>query len=337
MRRLWTRHHSEATRLDRARRRRERARKGLAVLPSALTLGNLVCGFTAIVQVATVQFDSDGVVTASGQSSLFSAGLLILLAMVFDALDGRVARLTHSTSDFGAELDSLCDAVTFGMAPGLMVVLLNPLSRFPAGSWGKAAWVFGVAYACGAILRLARFNVENSHDEEAHNSFKGLPTPAAAGVIGSLVMLQNFLVGPRGNRLSWLSEPLRHDLATGIINALPIIALGLGYLMISRHRYVHVVNVYLRGKTPFDHMNQLLLLGAVAALLIVLLPELCAVASFGTFALSGPLRSLALRSRRRLPSTTTETSAAPGPSNGADATASPAPSEPGASSAGGQS
>lgn len=295
--RLW-RPKSESARLQRAQIRRERARKGLSLLPSALTLGNLVCGFAAIVTVATLDMDAAGHITEAGQRSIFNVGLLVVLAMIFDALDGRVARLTKSTSDFGAELDSLCDAITFGLAPGMMVVLLNPLTRAPDGSfWGKAAWVFGVAYTCGAILRLARFNVENSHEESAHNSFKGLPTPAAAGVIASLVMLQNALVSPRGSRLTFLTDELRSDMALAIIHLLPLVALGLGYLMISKHGYTHVVNVYLRGRKPFDNLNRYLFFGALIALVVAWMPEFVAVLGFGGFALSGPLKGLIRRAR----------------------------------------
>lgn len=289
---------TESARLQRAQRRRARARKGLSLLPSALTLCNLVCGFGAIIKVATIQYEANGTLQASGESSLFYAGVLMLLAMVFDALDGRVARLTKSTSDFGGELDSLCDAITFGVTPGIIVVMLNSLTRFPSHTiWGKAAWVFGVAYACGAILRLARFNVENTHDESAHQSFKGLPTPAAAGVIASLVLFRCFLKSPRGEYLPFLSADARGVLGDGIITILPVVALALGYLMISRYRYVHVVNVYLRGRTHFDNLNTILLVGAISALLIAIYPELLAVLVFGGFAISGPAVSL-LRMRQ---------------------------------------
>jgi len=285
---------SESARAERAERRREQARQGLALLPSMLTLGNLVCGFAAIVKVATIKFAENGAITPEGQSALFWAGFLIMAGMVFDALDGRVARLTKSTSDFGAELDSLCDAITFGLTPGMIVVLLNSVVRFPSDHfWGKAAWVFGVAYACGAILRLARFNVENTHEEDAHNMFKGLPTPAAAGVIASLVMLQNFLLGARAqSRLYFIPEELRVQAASLLVTALPFVALYLGYLMISRHNYVHVMNVYVRGRFRFEQLGPLLLAGALGAFVIVLLPELVAVLAFGGYALSGPIGSL---------------------------------------------
>jgi CDP-diacylglycerol---serine O-phosphatidyltransferase len=306
MKRFWKKPQSESARLERVRRRRERTRKGLSILPSMLTLGNLVCGFGAIIRVALIKFDqSTGNLTQDSQDSLFYAGCLIFLAMIFDALDGRVARLTKSTSDFGGELDSLCDAITFGVTPGIMVVLLNPISRYPNGFWGQAAWVFGVAYACAAVLRLARFNVENTHDESAHDSFEGLPTPAAAGVIAAFVLFYNFLQGTRVEFLNVFGDNAPEILASWVVFILPVVALTLGYLMISRHRYVHIVNVYFRGRKSFDHLNSLLVIGALVALAIVYLPELVAVITFAGFALSGPLRTLkqtgSLNSPKRTP------------------------------------
>src|SRR5262249_28260071 len=142
------------------RRRRE---KGLAILPSLLTLGNAVCGFGAIIKVASIQWANG---PAHAFSSFRDAAVPILIAMRFDMLDGRVARMTRQTSDFGGQLDSLSDAITFGVAPAILVAVANSKERFPDHPfWAKTAWVFAAAYACGAILRLARFNVENKHDE----------------------------------------------------------------------------------------------------------------------------------------------------------------------------
>lgn len=293
MKRFWRRPLSESARIERVRRRKERTRKGLSLLPSLLTLGNLVCGFGAIIRVALIKFDPvTHNLMPESQQSLFYAGCLIFIAMIFDALDGRVARMTKSTSDFGGELDSLCDAITFGVTPGIMVVLLNPISRYPNSFWGQAAWVFGVAYACGAVLRLARFNVENTHDESAHNSFEGLPTPAAAGVIASLALLHNFLLGDRVEWLTFLGADAPALIANWVGYLLPVVALGLAYLMMSRHSYVHFVNVYMRGRKSFDHLNSLLVIGALLALFVVYLPEVAAVLVFGGFAISGPVKTL---------------------------------------------
>lgn len=271
---------------------RDRARRGLAILPSLLTLGNMLCGFFAIVRVASVQW-SDGAPTPV--NAFRDASLAILLAMVFDMLDGRVARMTRTTSDFGGQLDSLADAVTFGVAPGVLVAMTHSMARYasisPGGYpfWSKMAWVFGAAYAAGAVIRLARFNVQNSHDDEAHLSFKGLPSPAAAGVIATVALLSDFLLSPRANvRLSWIQPTLVESLGHRLLDLLPFVALGAGYLMVSTFRYVHVANRFLRGRKPFDYLAGALFLGV----LVALFPEVSAAVAFCGYALTGPVLAL---------------------------------------------
>jgi CDP-diacylglycerol--serine O-phosphatidyltransferase len=139
------------------------------LVPNALTLGNMSCGFLAIVAAAAGDFHR--------------AVILLALAVVFDTLDGRTARLLNATSQFGAELDSLSDAVSFGVAPAVLIYLavLQPL-----GALGQAA---AAAYFLCAALRLARFNVDSGPLSKA--SFSGVPTPAAAGYVMSFVLLRD--------------------------------------------------------------------------------------------------------------------------------------------------
>src|SRR5262249_37977213 len=152
--------------------------------------------------------------------------------------------------------------------------------------WAKTAWVFAAAYACGAILRLARFNVENKHDEEAHIQFKGLPSPAAAGVVATLVLLQTYFATERAERnLGWVEPGLLPAVAQSLTFVLPFVALLLGYLMVSQHRYIHLANRYLRGRKPFD-MLAMSLFGLV---LLALVPELLGALAFAAYALSGPI------------------------------------------------
>jgi CDP-diacylglycerol--serine O-phosphatidyltransferase len=251
--------------------RAERRKARLRVIPSLFTLGNAVCGFAAIVQVAALQFANGGIVNPE---NLAHAGWLILLAMVFDAIDGRVARMTETTGDFGAELDSLCDAVSFGVAPALMVAMSNA-KAISTPIFAKMAWLFGLAHACGAILRLARFNVENSHDEESHLSFKGLPSPAAGGTIVAAVLLQSFF---REHGLTVA--------ANVVATLLPFIALTTGYLMVSTVRYVHLPNRYLRGRKSILKIARIFFLGVI---LFALWPEVGLAFGFLGFALSGPI------------------------------------------------
>lgn len=266
----------------RRRRIRERAREGLALLPSLLTLGNMLCGFYAIVHVASVQWH-DGL--PSPERAFQHAAVAILLAMVFDMLDGRVARMTRTTSDFGGQLDSLADAISFGVAPAVMVAMLNSQARWDwspeAAFWARMSWVFGAAYASGAVIRLARFNTETaSHSEDAHRYFKGLPSPAAAGVIATLVLLFYYGQSARAERLSWIKPSL-----ISIPQLLPFVALAAGYLMVSQFRYVHAANVLLRGRKPFEYLTAVVFGGVLFALF----PEPMLALTFCGFALTGPL------------------------------------------------
>lgn len=267
---------------------RDRALRGLSLLPSLLTLGNLVCGFYAIVHVAAIEWE-DG--SPHPADSFQVAAIAIMLGMAFDMLDGRVARMTNSTSDFGAELDSLADAVTFGVAPGVMVAMLHAMGRYDNGApfWSKMAWVFGAAYACGAVIRLARFNVStDSHDESAHLEFKGLPSPAGAGVIATLVLLLSFLSSDRADqRLGWIDPNFVEQFSQILLNSLPFVALAAGYLMVSNFPYTHLANKYLKGRKPIEYLSAAIFLGA----LVALFPEICAAAAFCGFALTGPVGS----------------------------------------------
>lgn len=267
-------------------KKRRELRQGLAILPSLLTLGNAICGIAAIIKVAKIQWAVTEISPYYWANNLRDAALLILLGMVFDMLDGRVARLTRTTSDFGGQLDSLSDAVTFGVAPGIITIMANAEARFPAHPfWTKLAWVFGIAYACGAISRLARFNVENSHDEKAHLEFKGLPSPAAAGVIATLVLLQSYLLGTgTHNIVAPVETSYLMNAGYAITYLLPFVSLGLGYLMVSKFKYTHVANRYLKGRKPFYYLRILLVLGVCLALL----PELVGAVVFCGFALTGP-------------------------------------------------
>jgi CDP-diacylglycerol--serine O-phosphatidyltransferase len=235
------------------RRVRRQRLKYITILPSLFTILNGVFGFTAIIFAGkgsgTLSTDSQIPFFTFGSTTYFAmSGYMILVAMIADMLDGRLARKVQSTSSFGGQLDSLCDVISFGVAPAYL--MLNVLDTTIA-SIGLAdesfphrlIWLSAATYISCAALRLARFNVENEEDESAHMSFMGLPTPAAAGVIASLIIFH------------------QETLATfAIICILPFLALGISILMISRIRYPHVLNQYLRGKKPFAYLIRILLL-----------------------------------------------------------------------------
>lgn len=254
------------------------------MLPTLLTLGNAVCGFGAITILARVgpTFEITGV--DPNQSSIIwdpslqmvKAAQLIFLAMLFDALDGSAARLTNQTSEFGAMLDSLCDAVSFGVAPAFMMLkLTDPRHRLMetldsgavqsvAQSLGLTApfdygidflWAIAALFLACAILRLARFNVETD-DDDSHEGFSGLPSPAAASVIASfpigVMALKKRMVGD-GSLWSQFGDFALPGLAV----ILPFLTLAVAVLMVSRIPYPHLFNQILRGNQGRKQLLQL--------------------------------------------------------------------------------
>ncbi|MHC4618841.1 MAG: CDP-alcohol phosphatidyltransferase family protein [Planctomycetota bacterium] len=254
------------------RRVRRQRLKYITILPSLITILNGVCGFAAIVLAGKGAAVNAGQVSGSvegpfvvfgGRSCLAMAGYMVLLAMIADMLDGRLARMSQSTSSFGGQLDSLCDIVSFGVAPAFL--MLKMLEFKLAGIVGlhpamasllqRFIWLAAAAYISCAAIRLARFNVENEEDESAHMSFMGLPTPAAAGVVVSLVIFHQETLPEFAARNSLAYNVCENT----IMLLLPFVALGVAVLMVSRIRYPHILNVYLRGRKPVAHFLWLLL------------------------------------------------------------------------------
>jgi CDP-diacylglycerol--serine O-phosphatidyltransferase len=263
--------------------------RSIAMLPTLLTLGNLLCGFAAIHFVAKHLAGVDVFSAGHGRverwlpTHLSIAGYLIFMSMVFDALDGRVARLMRKTSDFGAQMDSLADVVSFGAAPAFLLIGL--VSKVLAGEGqvspiselitGRIVWIIAAIYVCCGALRLARFNVENVHDESSHMWFKGLPIPGAASVVASLAILHEEVLrrsqdGVFGDVLVWV---------------MPVVTLAVGLLMVSRVRYAHMVNRYLRGRRPWYMLFYFLLL--LASFMVY--PQLVLGIITLAYAASGPV------------------------------------------------
>ena len=274
---------SRAHRRRRLGRHRRRAYiRSVYFLPSLATLGNAVCGFGAMYVAA---FDDTNVgddpwARALLAHKFLAAAYLLLLAMVFDALDGRLARFARHTTDFGGQLDSLADVVSFGAAPAFIVLMLfkaeGPVVPFAVS---RLVWAVGGLYFCCAAIRLARFNVSNEHGEQHHFSFLGLPSPgAAAAVIGAVLIQQDLREwGFEGYRVA-------RSLSFVMTCLLPAIVLGAGLLMVSNIRYPHMVNRYLRGRRSIAR-----LLAGVAVLLLVVVAHryVFGIASLA-YALYGP-------------------------------------------------
>ncbi|MHC4552648.1 MAG: CDP-diacylglycerol--serine O-phosphatidyltransferase [Planctomycetota bacterium] len=246
----------------------------IKLLPSMITLVNGICGFAAIGLAAKGRYDA--------------ACYLIFVGMIADMLDGRVARMSQSTSSFGGQLDSLCDVLTFGAAPAFIVLsllmanfeaLVGSAKPFIGEYFERFIWIAGVGYLCCGLIRLARFNVENEEGESTHMTFTGLPSPAAAGVLAGLVMFYHDLLADSPANSAFFSF-----LLAAILYMLPFVTLGCGLLMVSRIRYPHVLNQLFRGRKPVTY---LLWVGLVGGMIFICGLQLSLVISFGIFALSG--------------------------------------------------
>lgn len=191
----------------------ERRRRGIYVLPNLFTTANLFAGFYAIVQAMNGQYEY--------------AAVAIFIAMLLDGVDGRVARMTHTQSEFGVEYDSLCDMLSFGAAPALVVY------EWALRGMGKLGWIAAFIYCAGAALRLARFNTNVGVVDKRF--FQGMPSPAAASLVAGLVWVVNDF-GVSG-------EDVR-----GYACALTIFA---GLTMISNVPYWSGKDINLRKSVPF--------------------------------------------------------------------------------------
>lgn len=234
--------------------------RGIYLLPNLFTTGALFAGFYAIVQAMNGRFEY--------------AAVAILIAMVLDGLDGRVARLTHTQSAFGAEYDSLSDMVSFGVAPALVIY------EFALQDMGKFGWIAAFVYCAGAALRLARFNtqLETVTDKRF---FQGLPSPASAALIAGFVwVMVEYDVA--GADVSWLAA---------------LIALFGGLTMVSNFRYYSGKEINLRRSVPFF----VILLVVLAFVLVSTSPPEVLFGVFVLYGLSGYGDALAQRLRRKKP------------------------------------
>lgn len=275
-------------------RRRRAAMKAIAVVPTMFTLGNLLCGFFAIFLASRDPLSRD---LPFQWSPLTFAALFVFLGMIFDALDGRIARLTHQTSELGEQLDSFSDMVSFGAAPAFMAIMLvmfgkpeTPfLTSHPNESLlDRVVIISGGLYVACAALRLARFNIEVASPSVAdHMSFKGLPSPGAAGTVVSLVLLHEHFLAPliRAERTTALSEQpeaMRLLLTKVVVIAVMVLV---ALAMVSRLRYVHVMNRYFRGR---EHFNTIVL-GLFLLTVVAILPQWTLAAGLVLYAISAPV------------------------------------------------
>jgi CDP-diacylglycerol--serine O-phosphatidyltransferase len=271
----------------------------IAVLPTLFTLGNLVCGFFAIVVLSRIekpgvgQFEEAPRIELKLESAkeltqaakefigsedpthnLMLCGALILLAMLFDAIDGQVARITRGVTDFGGQLDSLCDLVSFGLAPAILLVKMCP--QF-TNLHSEAIWSIAALFACCAALRLARFNVESDADDD-HTMFAGLPTPAAAAAIASFAILSYTLRNERA--FVTIENFAIYDL--WMQRLLPIFSVVIALLMVSRVPYPHPLTQFVRGHRSFAQVVAIVFsLVALLTVRVFAVPLLCVLFVIG--------------------------------------------------------
>lgn len=216
---------------------KEKIKKGVFFVPTMLTMGNILCGFFAII--------------ASFNEDWLPAAIAIGIAFFLDGLDGRIARLTDTETDFGLELDSLADLVTFGVSPAILAY-----TRWLA-AYERLGILLAFVFVCGAAMRLARFN---AHDvkEKSMDYFNGFPTPAAAGVVVSLYFIEYRLLTE-----SELLPPAVHQI---FIMAVPVVLLVLSYIMLSNLRYPTFKNITFHEEHPFGILFIMLCFVFIAAL-----------------------------------------------------------------------
>jgi CDP-diacylglycerol--serine O-phosphatidyltransferase len=240
------------------KKKRER-RRGVYVLPNLVTTASLFCGFYAVISAISGNY--------------YQAALSIMAAAVLDGLDGRIARITHTTSAFGVQYDSLSDLIAFGLAPAVLVFLwaLKPFNRF---GW-MAAFLYLV---CGA-LRLARFNVQSG--QVSHNYFVGLPIPAAASIVATTILFI-YQMGGTGS--------------TGYLIILIMIYV-LSFLMVSNIPYYSFKGLKLAERRSFNFLVAVVLIFVLVALepFVVL-----SVVILG-YVLSGPILALYRLKKKPLP------------------------------------
>jgi len=238
---------------DRARRR---FRRGIFLLPSLFTVANMFCGYACVVYAMRGEFET--------------AAPFIGIAIVLDMLDGRIARLTGTSSDFGVQFDSLADVISFGIAPAILCFAwgLAPL--------GRLGWAAGFLFLTATAMRLARFNVQSATADKRY--FVGMPSPAAASVPAATVF-----AFPEG----------LHDFG-GALPALAIVLIP-ALLMVSTIRYVSFKDIDLRR--PRAYRNVILVAAGFVA--VVSYPRIMLAAMAYGYLVGGPIGSVVARVRRR--------------------------------------
>jgi CDP-diacylglycerol--serine O-phosphatidyltransferase len=236
-------------------------KKGIYILPSLFTCGNMTFGILSIVSSVNGHF--------------IRAAWFLVWALACDILDGRIARMTNTTSEFGAQLDSFSDLVSFGMAPAMLMYILI-LDRM-----GRIGVAIAILFVLCSALRLARFNIARA-EGVVRKEFTGLPTPASAGIIISFVLSYE-LIGPDGYTLSFKTIPILMQTMPFFFKAMPIVMVLLSFLMVSNVPYSSFKKMNLSKPKAIRY----LLLVIVLVLLIIVYPQNTFFIIFSVYVLSG--------------------------------------------------
>jgi len=241
--------------------KKEGLKKGIYIIPSLFTCGNMSFGILSIL--------------SSVKGDFIHAAWFLLGALACDIVDGRIARMTNTTSDFGMQLDSLSDLISFGLAPAIMMYMLV------LNTMGKIGISIAVLFVLCSALRLARFNVL-ANSGEVHKHFVGLPTPASAGVIISFVLSYQLLV-PEGYKLNFKTIPILMELMPTFFKVMPVVIVVLSFLMVSNIPYLS----FKRLKLSRVRTIQFFSLVIVIIILIVIFPQNTIFIIFSIYAASG--------------------------------------------------
>lgn len=241
----------------------QKSRRGIYLLPNMITTAGMFSGFYAIVAAMDGRFEA--------------AAVAIFIAMILDGLDGRVARLTNTQSEFGVQYDSLADMVSFGLAPALVVYEWS-LKFMVSVGWAKFGWLAAFIYAASAALRLARFNSQVATAEKAY--FRGLPSPSAAGVLAGMVWAATDF-GLTGESMVYVAF---------------VLTVSMGLLMVSNIRYYSFKELNFKNRVPFVAVLVVMLVYAFASID----PPKVLFSGFLIYAIFGIVYTLVgIRSRRR--------------------------------------
>jgi CDP-diacylglycerol--serine O-phosphatidyltransferase len=239
-----------------------KVKKGVYLLPNILTTFGLFSGFFAIILATKGQYAE--------------AAIAIFVAMLWDGLDGRVARLTNTQSEFGEQYDSMADMVSFGVAPALLMYF------YLFEGLGKIGWIGAFVYVAAGSLRLARFNTQIGVQDKRY--FQGLPSPAAAALIAGLVWTKE-MMGPSAYDEQYL------------VTGAWIILVSAGILMVSNIRYYSFKEINFKGRSSF----KLLLMATLIMIVVVLWPSAILFIFFFVYALSGLVfTTIEVRNKRAL-------------------------------------